>query len=109
MSEVSSPRPPCRRCPGKDGRKCVIFMSPVATDPHPLCRKCRGQTCSRDVTCDVCRDWSEDQWRTFEARKAYKKRPKPVKAHSLSASSIDSPTGSGSQPGPSTPILPADW
>ena len=41
---------------------------------HLLCPSCRGQYCSRDVTCDTCRTWTDAQWIAFDARRAYKRR-----------------------------------
>ena len=56
------------------GKACSRRMSPLERDPHLLCPSCRGQYCSRDVTCDTCRTWTDAQWIAFDARRAYKRR-----------------------------------
>ena len=68
---------PARLCPGI-GKPCGIFMSSLTRDPHPLCKRCRGQDCTRLLTCDVCVNWTDAQWKEFE-----KKRKKKSKSHSL--------------------------
>ena len=57
-------------------------------DPHPMCTSCRGQKCSVDVTCDICKEWSVAQWDVF-----LKKRRKSH-ASSSSLPSAPLPTSS---------------
>ena len=63
-----------RLCPGVGEQKCGYFMSAIERDPHPTCQRCRGKICYRNLTCDICKDWSEEQWREFEKKKKKKKK-----------------------------------
>ena len=103
MSQPSpSTRPPMHRCPGLGGRVCGSFMSPLSTDPHPTCVKCRGHECTRDHTCDVCKDWPEEQWKAFGRKK--KKKSKKDKTSSSSSQAHDLSLSSASPaPPPRTP------
>ena len=40
-------------------------MSPLFRDPHPTCSRCQGRKCTADMTCDICKDWSVEQWEVF--------------------------------------------
>ena len=54
-----------RLCPGVGGRKCGAFLSSLDRDPHPTCTRCRDKVCTRDLTCDICVEWSPAQWESF--------------------------------------------
>ena len=47
-----------RICPGVGSQKCGAFLSTLDRDPHPTCTRCRGKVCTKDMTCDICADWS---------------------------------------------------
>ena len=55
-----------RLCPGVGGRKCGAFLSSLDRDPYP--------TCTRDMTCDFCAEWSSTQWEAFAKKRSYKER-----------------------------------
>ena len=61
-----------RICPGVGNRKCGAFLSTLDRDPHPTCTRCRGRICTRDMTCDICADWSAAQWQLFVKKRFYK-------------------------------------
>ena len=63
-----------RICPGMGGRKCGAFLSSLDRDPHPTCTRCRGRVCTRDLTCDICAEWSSAQWKAFAKKKSYAER-----------------------------------
>ena len=58
------------------GRKCGAFMSPIFRDLHPTCERCRGQKCTADMTCDICKDWLVVQWEAFLKKRSYSERRK---------------------------------
>ena len=60
-----------RICPGVGGRKCGAFLSSWDRDPHPTCSRCRGRICIKDLTCDICKDWSSAQWEAFAKKRSY--------------------------------------
>ena len=66
-----------RICPGVGDRKCGAFLSNLDRDPHPTCTRCRGRICTKDMTCDVCANWSVAQWEQFVKKRSYKDRKKP--------------------------------
>ena len=63
-----------RICPGVGDRKCGAFLSSLDRDPHPTCTRCRGRVCTKDLTCDICRDWSPTQWEAFAKKCSYAER-----------------------------------
>ena len=65
-----------RICPGVGERKCGAFLSTLDRDPHPTCTRCRGRICTKDMTCDICADWSVAQWEQFVKKRSYKDRKK---------------------------------
>ena len=81
---------PVRICPGVGDKKCGSFRASVDKDPHPVCKKCRGQECTRDLTCDVCVSWSEEQWKKFDQRKRYKSKSRAGSVVSVATSSASS-------------------
>ena len=56
------------------GRKCGAFLSSWDRDPHPACTRCRGRICTKDLTCDICKDWSPVQWEAFAKKRSYAER-----------------------------------
>ena len=80
-----------RRCPGVGENSCGSFMASVTRDPHPTCTRCRGQTCTRQLTCEVCAAWSEEQWTDFEKIKKKKKKPKSVAGGSTPSATSTAP------------------
>ena len=79
--------PAQRKCSGKDGKNCNKFMSNLEIDSHVLCIACRGQTCTRERTCEVCVNWTSIQWAKYLSRKnTYQER----KEKKMSASSSES-------------------
>ena len=42
--------------------------------PHPTCTRCRGRICTKDLTCDVCKDCSPVQWEAFAKKRSYAER-----------------------------------
>ena len=98
-----------RICPGVRGRKCGPFLSTLDRDPHPTCARCRGKICTRDMTCDVCADWSSAQWELFVKKRSYKERKKNHPSGSVPPAPRTSPraeTPSGVlQPGTSSSSL----
>ena len=73
-----------RLCPGVGGRKCVAFLSSLDRDSHPTCTRCRGRVCTRDLTCDICAEWSSAQWDLFAKKRSYAER----KHHSRPSGSV---------------------
>ena len=69
-------------CPGVGGRKCGMFMSPVARDPHPTYSRCKGRKCSSDSPCSDCHNWSLEQWELYNKRRSYAERSRPPSRHS---------------------------
>ena len=64
-------------CPGVGGRKCGAILSTLDRDPHLTCARCRGKICTRDMTCDICADWSFGAVGNFFVKKrSYKERKK---------------------------------
>ena len=41
-------------------RRCSRRMSSLTHDKHTICVSCRKVTCSVEVSCDECREWSTD-------------------------------------------------
>ena len=91
-------------------RKCGAFLSTSDRDPHPTCTKCRGKVCTKDMTCDICADWSAAQWGQFVKKRSYKERKKPsrpsgsVPPAPLASPCAETPSGV-SQPGTSSSSL----
>ena len=96
-----------RLCSGVGDRKCGAFLSTLDRDPHPTCTRCRGKVCTRELTCDICNDWSAAQWELFLKKRTYKDRKKPsrpsgsVPPASLASPRAETPSGV-SQPGTSS-------
>ena len=61
-----------RKCPGKEGTLCGQFMADQSKDPHSTCSKCRSQICSRNLLCDECTPWTEEQWQKYDRVKRRK-------------------------------------
>ena len=80
-----------RICPGVGGRKCGAFLSYLDRNPHPTCTRCRGRVCTKDLTCDICRDWSSAQWEAFAKKRSYAERKRSAR-----------PSGSSLPPAPKT-------
>ena len=99
-----------RICPGVGSRKCGAFLSTLDRDPHPTCTRCRGRICTKDMTYDICADWSVAQWEQFVKKRSYKERKKPsrpsgsVPPAPLASSRAETPSGV-SQPGTSSSSL----
>ena len=99
-----------RICRGVGSRKCGAFLSTVDRDPHPTCTRCRGKVCTKDMTCDICADWSAAQWEQFVKKRSYKERKKPsrpsgsVPPAPLASPRAEAPSGV-SQPGTSSSSL----
>ena len=96
-----------RICPGVGNRKCGAFLSTLDRDPHPTCTRCWGRICTKDMTCDICADWSAAQWELFVKKRSYKERKKPSRPSGsvppalLASPSAETPSGV-SQPGTSS-------
>ena len=58
-------------CPGRTGKKCGVFMSPLIRDPHIHCPRCCGNKCTIDNTCIICKSWPPEQWELFAKKKSY--------------------------------------
>ena len=80
-----------RLCPGVGGQKCGAFLSSLDRDPHPTCTRCRGRVCTKDLSCDICVDWSSAQWEAFAKKRSYAERKRSVR-----------PSGSSLPPAPKT-------
>ena len=99
-----------RLCPGVANRKCGAFLSTLDRDPHPTCTRCRGKICTKEMTCDICADWSAAQWELFIKKRTYKERKKPshpsgsVPPAPLASPRAETPSGV-SQPGTSSSSL----
>ena len=96
-----------RLCPGVGDRKCGAFLSTLDRDPHPTCTRRRGKVCTKDMTCDICSEWSAAQWEFFIKKRTYKERKKSSRpSGSVPPAPLPSPraeTPSGvSQPGTSS-------
>ena len=63
--------------------------------------------CTKDMTCDICADWSAAQWDQFVKKRSYKERKKPSRPSGsappapLASSRAGTPSGV-SQPGTSS-------
>ena len=79
-----------RLCPGVDGRKCGAYMLPVVRDPQPTCTRCRGRNCTRDSTCNSCKDWSLAQWEAFHAKRSNTDSKKSNSRHAGGPASLTS-------------------
>ena len=75
------------------GPKCGAFLSSLDRDPHPTCTRCRGRVCTKDLTCDICKDWSQAQWEAFAKKRSYAERKRSARP---SGSSL-SPAGTSSE------------
>ena len=80
-----------RLCPGVGGRKGGAFLSSLDRDPHPTCTRCRGRICTKDLTCDICVDWSSPQWEAFAKKRSYAEHKRSAR-----------PSGSSLPPVPKT-------
>ena len=80
-----------RLCPGVGGRKCGAFLSSLDRDPHPTCTRCRGKVCTRDLTCDICVEWSSAQWEAFAKKSSYAERKRSRPSGSLPPAPKTSP------------------
>ena len=92
-----------RVCPGRTGKKCGVFMSPLIRDPHIHCPRCRGNKCTFDNTCIICKSWPPEQWELF-AKKSYA-HSKARRGCSVSMSASPAPSVAGTFVGrPSVPL-----
>ena len=66
-------------------------MSP--DDRHPVCPLCR--TCTRENGCPLEKDWSEEDWKPFDAKKASLKASREKARANLKNQSV-----SGGEPSP---------
>ena len=81
-------------CPGRSGKKCGVFMSPLFRDPHIHCPRCRGNKCSIDNTCILCKSWPPEQWDLFAKKKSYAhSKSRRGRSKSMSASPAPSVAG----------------
>ena len=60
-----------RACPGRTGKKCGVFMSPLIRDLHIHCPRCRGNKCTIDNRRIICKSWTPEQWDLFSKKKSY--------------------------------------
>ena len=92
-----------RVCPGRTGKKCIVFMSPLIRDPHIHCPRCRGNKCTIDKTCIICKSWPPEQWELFAKKKSYA-HSKARRGRSVSMSASPAPSVAGTSVGrPSVP------
>ena len=92
-----------RVCPGRTGKKCGVFMSPLIRDPHIHCPRCRGNKCTIDNTCIICKSWPPEQWELFAKKKSYA-HSKARCGRSVSMSASPAPSVAGTSVGrPSVP------
>ena len=92
-----------RVCPGRTGKKCGVFMSPLIRDPHIHCPRCRGNKCTIDNTCIICKSWPPEQWELFAKKKSYA-HSKARRDRSVSLSASPAPSVVGNSVGrPSVP------
>ena len=92
-----------RVCPGRTGKKCGVFMSPLIRDPHIHCPRCRGNKCTIDNTCIICKSWPPEQWDLFSKKKLYA-FSKARRGRSVSLSASPAPSVVGTSVGrPSVP------
>ena len=90
-------------CPGRTGKKCGVFMSPLIRDPHIHCPRCRGNKCTIDNTCIICKSWPPEQWELFAKKKSYA-HSKARRDRSVSLSASPAPSVVGNSVGrPSVP------
>ena len=90
-------------CPGRTGKKCGVFMSPLIRDPHIHCPRCRGNKCTIDNTCIICKSWPPEQWELFAKKKSYA-HSKARRDRSVSLSASPAPSVVGTSVGrPSVP------
>ena len=80
-----------RLCPGVGARKCGAFLSSLDRDPHPTCTRCRGKVCTRDLTCDICAEWSSAQWEAFAKKRSNAERKRSCPSGSLPPAPKTSP------------------
>ena len=96
-----------RECPGRTGKKCGVFMSPLIRDPHIHCPRCRGNKCTIDNTCIICKSWPPEQWDLFAKKKSYA-HSKSRRRRSVSMSASPAPSVAGTSVGqPSVPPPPS--
>ena len=92
-----------RVCPGRTGKKCGVFMSPLIRDPHIHCPRCRGNKCTIDNTCIICKSWPPEQWDLSSKKKSYA-FSKARRGRSVSLSASPAPSVVGTSVGrPSVP------
>ena len=90
-------------CPGRAGKKCGVFMSPLIRDPHIHCPRCRGNKCTIDNACIICKSWPPEQWDLFAKKKSYA-HSKARRGRSVSLSASPAPSVVGTSVGrPSVP------
>ena len=66
------------------GQKVWCFSVFSRQRPHPTCTRCRGRVCTRDLTGDICAEWSSSQWELFAKKRSYAER----KRHSRPSGSV---------------------
>ena len=90
-------------CPGRTGKKCGVFMSPLIRDPHIYCPRCRGNKCTIDNTYIICKSWPPEQWDLFSKKKSHA-LSKARRGRSVSMSASPAPSVVGTSVGrPSVP------
>ena len=85
-------------CPGRTGKKCGVFMSPLIRDPHIHCPRCRGNKYTIDNTCIICKSWPPEQWDLFAKKKSYA-HSKSRRGRSVSMSASPAPSVAGTSVG----------
>ena len=79
-------------------------MSPLIRDPHIHCPRCRGNKCTIDNTCIICKGWPPEQWELFAKKKSYA-HSKARRGRSVSMSASPAPSVAGTSVGqPSVPL-----
>ena len=95
-----------RECPGRTGKKCGVFMSPLIRDPYIHCPRCCGNKCTIDNTCIICKSWLPEQWELFAKKKSCA-HSKARRGRSVSMSASPAPSVAGTSVGwPSVPPPP---
>ncbi len=97
-----------RKCSGTGIRGCSKFIA--NWDEHLLCRECRD--CSRESTCEVCRNWSGAIWSKHQKAMDRARVRKATKSRSLSVEDSRVPghmavADSSARPGDSVDLVAA--
>ena len=67
------------------------ILSSLDRDPRPSCTRCRDRICTKDLSCDICKDWSLAQWEAFVEKRSFAARKRSAR-----------PSGSSLPPAPTT-------